>query len=422
MIDIKWIRDNPEEFDSMLLKRGFSKKSNEIIDLDSKKRKLLHNIQQLQHLKKNKSKSLVKVKEVKCIKDEIFDIDKQIRDFLDVLSSESIKLKNILDTLPNIIDPDVPYGVDEGMNKVLRSSGLVDFVVKKKQHFELGEQLGMMDFTQTAKISGSKFVCLKMDLAKLERALINFMIDIHTKEFNFIELSVPYLVHPISMYNAGQLPKFDNESFETKDSYRLIPTGEVSLVNMVADSIIDVELLPIRYVTCTPCFRSEAGSSSKDTKGMIRLHQFHKVELVSITTPNNSMKEHEYIVNAAEEILKKLKLPYRVVLLCTGDMPFSAIKTYDLEVWLPSQNIYKEISSCSNCGDFQSRRMKARYKLKESGIFKNSLVHTLNGSALAIGRTIVAILENYQNDDGSITVPDVLVSYMGGQRKIPSRY
>jgi seryl-tRNA synthetase len=302
------------------------------------------------------------------------------------------------------------------MNKLVRTHGEQTKIPSAKQHFEIGEHLGMMDFVQTAKISGSRFVTLKADLARLERALINFMIDIHTKEFEFQELSPPYLVRPQAMYNVGQLPKFQYDSFETTTDYRLIPTGEVPLTNMVADSILAREILPTRYVAYTPCFRSEAGSAGRDVRGMIRMHQFSKVELVTITTPDESENEHEFMLNAAEEVLRRLDLSYRVMLLCSGDTGFQSKKTYDLEVWLPGQHQYREISSCSNCGDFQARRMKARYK--EFGRTDTTFVHTLNGSALAIGRTIIAILENYQNSDGSITIPDALISYMGGIDRI----
>jgi seryl-tRNA synthetase len=275
----------------------------------------------------------------------------------------------------------------------------------------------MMDFEQTAKISGSRFVTLKGALARLERAIISFMLDTHTEEFQFEEMSPPALVRPEAMYNTGQLPKLAEDSYVTEDGkFRLIPTGEVPLTNMVADSILKREELPIRYVAYTECFRSEAGSAGKDTRGMIRNHQFGKVELVTITVPEESEFEHERMLNAAEEILKRLELPYRVMLLCSGDMGFSAQKTFDLEVWLPGQKKYREISSISNCGDFQARRMKARYK--EFGATNTTFVHTLNGSGLAVGRTIVAILENYQNADGSITIPEALRPYMGGDSTI----
>lgn len=426
MLDIKWIRENKQEFDNLLARRGISPMSDEISKLDEDKRHMINLIQQFQHDRKTKSKILGNMpdksgKEFEKMKQEVDLINEQLDELL-LKSDSSDKLQEILEILPNLPEPDVPYGTDESMNKVVRTFGTIrSDMTLAKQHFELGEDLGMMDFVHTAKMSGSRFVTLKGDLAKLERALINFMIDTHTQEFDFVELSPPSLVKAHAMYNTGQLPKFAEESFETTNNYRLIPTGEVPLINMVADTIIQREELPIRYVAYTPCYRSEAGSSGRDTRGMIRMHQFGKVELVTITTSEESSREHEYITNAAEEILRKLELPYRVMLLCTGDMGFHAKKTYDLEVWLPGQNAYREISSCSNCGDFQARRMKARYK--EFGSTETTFVHTLNASGLPIGRTIVAILENYQNSDGSITVPEVLVSYMGGLELIkPIKY
>jgi seryl-tRNA synthetase len=420
MLNIKWIRENKDIFDEMLRKRFIEPMSDKITKLDEIKRNKTDLIQKLQHARNVKSKTLGDMEskfgeDFESIKRDVEDINEKLENLNLDLNNDN-ELNDILNMLPNIPEEDVPYGIDGSMNKLVRTYGKTKILPHGKQHFELGDKLGLMDFTQTAKMSGSRFVTLKGDLAKLERALISFMIDTHTQEFDFVELSPPALVRDIAMYNAGQLPKFAEDSFETTNGYRLIPTAEVSLVNMVADSIIAREKLPIRYVAHTPCFRSEAGSSGRDTRGMIRLHQFSKVELVTITTPEESKNEHEYITNASEAILKKLDLPYRVMLLCTGDMGFSAQKTYDLEVWLPGQKQYREIASCSNCGDFQARRMKARYKEFKSS--ENTFVHTLNASGLAIGRTIVAILENYQNEDGSITVPDVLVSYMGGLQKI----
>ncbi|MFY9589357.1 serine--tRNA ligase [Rickettsia endosymbiont of Halotydeus destructor] len=420
MLDIKWIRENKNIFDELLRKRYIEPMSAKIAKLDEDKRTITTLMQEFQHARKVKSKILGEMNPksgeiFESIKRDVEHINEKLEE-LNLNLNNNTELNDILNMLPNIPEDDVPYGIDESMNKLLRTEGETKTYSYSKHHFELGEGLGLMNFEKTAKMSGSRFVTLKGGLAKLERALINFMIDTHTSEFDFVEISPPALVRDIAMYNAGQLPKFADDSFETTNNYRLIPTAEVPLVNMVADKIIAREELPIRYVAHTPCFRSEAGSSGRDTRGMIRLHQFSKVELVSITTPEESKGEHEYITNAAETILKKLDLPYRVMLLCTGDMGFSAQKTYDLEVWLPGQKQYREISSCSNCGNFQARRMKARYK--EFGSSTTTLVHTLNASGLAVGRTIVAILENYQNEDGSITVPDVLVSYMNGLQKI----
>ena len=420
MLDIKWIREHTHEFDNLLIKRGIAPLSTEIVRLDEEKRQLTTLLQQFQHARNKKSKMLGNIKnkttkEFEELRRDVAHINEKLNELNTKLNGDS-NLQDILDNLPNLPADEVPYGTDENMNKFIRDWQSSNQNTCSKQHFELGEQLGMMEFTQTAKISGSRFVTLKQDLAKLERALINFMIDIHTKEFEYIEISPPYLVRPSAMYNTGQLPKLAEDSFITTTNYRLIPTGEVPLTNMVADMILSREKLPIRYTAFTPCFRSEAGSSSRDTRGMVRLHQFGKVELVSITTPAESDYEHEYMTNTAEEVLRRLDLSYRVILLCSGDMGFSAKKTYDLEVWLPGQKQYREISSCSNCGDFQARRMKARYK--EFGATETTFVHTLNGSALAVGRTMVAILENYQNEDGSISIPDALVQYMGGQKKI----
>ncbi|MGI4776133.1 MAG: serine--tRNA ligase [Janthinobacterium lividum] len=420
MLDIKWIRENKREFDQLLHKRGIRAMSEEIIKLDENKRQLINLIQELQQARNKKSKFLGGIsnkqsKEFLETKRDVEHINEKLEDLTNQFNSDN-SLQDILDNLPNLPSTEVPFGVDETMNELIKESGIPRKNLTAKQHFEIGEQLGMMDFVQTAKISGSRFVTLKGTLAKLERALISFMIDIHTNEFEFTEMSPPYLVKPLAMYNTAQLPKLSEESFLTTTDYRLIPTGEVSLTNMVADSILARESLPIRYVAHTPCFGSEAGSAGRDTRGIIRLHQFSKVELVTITTPQESEAEHQYMRNAAEEILKRLKLPYRVMLLCSGDMGFAAKKTYDIEVWLPGQNQYREISSCSNCGDFQARRMKARYK--EFGASDTTFIHTLNGSALPIGRTIAAILENYQNDDGSVTIPSALVSYMNGIEKI----
>lgn len=420
MLNIKWIRENQELFDEKLSQRFIEPMSSKIAMLDREKRKITSLIQEFQHARKVKSKILGNIvsksgEEFEELQRDVNHINEKLEELEQTLDNNN-ELNELLNMLPNIPDEEVPYGIDESMNKLVRSYGNTNKNALNKQHFELGTKLNLMDFEQTAKISGSRFVTLKGDLAKLERALINFMVDIHTKEFDFFEISPPLLVRDSAMYNAGQLPKFSEESFITTNGYRLIPTAEVSLVNIVADTIIQREKLPMRYVAYTTCFRSEAGSSGRDTRGMIRLHQFGKVELVSITTPEESKNEHEYITNASETILKKLDLPYRVMLLCTGDMGFAAKKTYDIEVWLPGQNQYREIASCSNCGDFQARRMKARYK--EFGSNETTLVHTLNASGLPIGRTIVAILENYQNNDGSITIPDVLINYMGGLKKI----
>ena len=421
MLDIKWIRENEQEFSNLLQKRGIKLDSSIIVELDEEKRQLTTLVQQFQQAKNIKTKRLGSfkggsTKESGEIKRDVEHINEKLVE-LSAKMGQSDKLQKIMDNLPNLPAEDVPYGTDESMNKIIRTFKEPNVIENAKEHFELGTDLGMMDFEQTAKISGSRFVTLKGTLARLERAIINFMLDTHTEEFQFEEMSPPALVRPEAMYNTGQLPKLAEDSYVTEDGkFRLIPTGEVPLTNMVADLILKREELPIRYVAYTECFRSEAGSAGKDTRGMIRNHQFGKVELVTITVPEESGFEHERMLNAAEEILKRLELPYRVMLLCSGDMGFQAQKTFDLEVWLPGQKKYREISSISNCGDFQARRMKARYK--EFGATNTTFVHTLNGSGLAVGRTIVAILENYQNADGSITIPEVLRPYMGGDSTI----
>ncbi len=423
MLDIKWIRENPKEFEAFISARGVNIDINSLLNLDEEKRHLTTLIQQFQQARNVKSKRLgakgnQTIAEFEQIKRDV----KHINDKLEELNKQLLnkdELNTILSNIPNIPADDVPVGKDETNNKIIRNHLDPKYIQNPKEHFELGKKLKMMDFEQTAKICGSRFVTLKKDLAKLERALISFMIDTHTNENGFEEISAPALVRPVAMYNTGQLPKFAEEFYMTKDeTHCLIPTGEVPLTNMVYDQILEKSDLPIRMCGYTPCFRSEAGSAGKDTKGMIRNHQFGKVELVTISTPEDSKQEHEKMLKSAEVILQKLELPYQVVLLCTGDMGFSANKTYDLEVWMPGQNKYREISSVSNCGDFQARRMKARYK--DSATKENIFVHTLNGSGLSIGRTIVAILENYQQNDGSILVPNALISYMGGQKIIAS--
>lgn len=419
MLDIKIIRDNPAFFDEQMKKRKIEENvSEKIITLDAEKRSLQGKIQELQHerkviakeiglLRKNGEPADEKQERARGINDEIASLEKKLEDD---------ELTKFLSSLPNIPSEDIPVGTDETDNKEVRRWGTPKvFDFEPKQHFELGEALGLMDFEQTAKISGSRFVTLNGSLAKMERALASMMLDINTEEFGFEEVSPPLLVRDNAMYGVGQLPKFAEDSFETTNNYRLIPTAEVPLTNLVAGKIIPADSLPLRFTAYTPCFRSEAGSAGKDTRGMIRLHQFSKVEVVSITKQEDSAAEHEHILSIAEHILQKLEIPYRIVTLCTGDTGFSAKKTYDLEVWLPGQNCYREISSCSNFGDFQARRMKARYKDENNN---NIFVHTLNGSALAIGRTIVAILENYQQEDGSVTIPKALRSYMNGKETL----
>ena len=333
-------------------------------------------------------------------------------------SGEGGALDEALARIPNLLADDVPNGADEAANKEIRIVGSKPHLGanKPKEHFEIGEALGLMDFETAAKLSGSRFVVLRGALSKLERALASFMLDIHTNEFGYTEHQVPYLVKSPALFGTGQLPKFEEDMFKTTTDHYLISTSEISLTNTIAGEILDEATLPRRLTAWTPCFRSEAGSAGKDTRGMIRQHQFSKVELVSITTPEQSQAEHERMLGCAEEILKRLGLHYRVMLLCAGDTGFGARKTYDIEVWLPGQNAYREISSCSNCGDFQARRMKARFRA--AGAKETQFVHTLNGSGLAVGRTLVAILENYQQPDGSVAIPELLQPYMGGLKEI----
>ncbi len=425
MLDIKWIRENQEEFDNLLSKRGVKIDSDELISLDKKKRQLTTLLQQFQQAKNKKSKKLAGLKskftkEFEDTRREIYHINEKLTE-LSSRTDNTEKLQKIIENIPNLLNKEVPYGTDKTMNKLVRGfKKPTEFGYDAKEHFELGKNLEMMDFEQTAKISGTKFVTLKKKLARLERSLINFMIDTHVEKFQFDEVSPPILVRPESMYNVGQLPKFSEDSYSTLgEKYRLIPTGEVPLTNMVSNSILKRDELPKRFVAYTECFRSEVGSAGKNAHGMMRNHQFGKVELVAVTTSDESQNEHEHMTNAAESILQKLDIPYRIMLLCSGDTGFSACKTYDIEVWLPGQKKYREISSISNCGDFQARRMKTRYK--EFGANKTSFVYTLNGSGLAVGRTIVAILENYQNKDGSITIPEVLRPYMRGDTKIEKK-
>jgi seryl-tRNA synthetase len=322
-------------------------------------------------------------------------------------------LKSSLEALPNILDEDVPNGQDENENIEVKAFGTRrSFPFKPKEHFELGEALGLMDFTAAAKLAGSRFTILRGALAKFERALGQFMLDIHTTEHGYQETAVPLLVNDAAMFGTGQLPKFSEDLFKTTDGRYLIPTAEVSLTNLVANEILPLDKLPLRFAALTPCFRSEAGSAGRDVRGMLRQHQFQKVEMVSITHPDQSGEEHERMTRCAEVILEKLELPYRKMLLCAGDTGFSAAKTYDLEVWLPGQGTYREISSCSNTRAFQARRMNARYREADGKTI--GFVHTLNGSGVAVGRALIAVLENYQNEDGSINVPEILRPYMGG--------
>lgn len=421
MLDLKIIRANPDLLDNALIKRGAEKLSHHILSLDNQLRDAQQKLQDLNTRKNEVARFIGQSKQSgsDCSKEleEAAYIKSEIPALEEVISKISHDLQIILDNVPNIPAEDVPVAKDESGNVEVKKIGTIKkFNFSPKEHFDIGESLEMMDFSTASGISGSRFVFLYKHLALMERALANFMLDMHTQDFGYTEVSPPLLVKDIAMYGVGQLPKFSEDSFKVDDKFRLIPTAEVSLTNIVADKILIEEELPLRFTAYTPCFRSEAGSAGRDTRGMIRVHQFSKVELVSIVRPQDSKQEHERMLNAAEEVLKRLDLPYRVMLLSTGDMGFSSTKTYDIEVWLPGQNKYREISSCSNCADFQARRMKARYKELSSG--NNILLHTLNGSALAVGRTMVAIMENYQNEDGSVSIPEALQKYMNGIKRI----
>jgi seryl-tRNA synthetase len=416
MLDIKLIRQNPELLDQSLIKRGAAALASKILELDQAYRESLNKTQILQAEKNRLAKEFGLLKrEGKDTEDNIKASSQIGQELLENEKQSLIyekELKAILDVTPNIIADDVPVGKDERDNVVIRKVGdPKSFSFPAKQHFELGEDLNLLDFERASKLSGARFSVLFGLLSKLERAIARFMIDCHTKEFGYTEAFVPHLVLEKTVYGAGQLPKFKEDLFKTEQGHYLISTAEVALTGLVGDEILAEPKLPLRFCAYTPCYRSEAGSAGKDTRGMIRQHQFSKVELVSITTPEHMDAEHERMTSAAENILKKLDLPYRVVLLCSGDMGFQSQKTYDLEVWLPGQHAYREISSCSKCGDFQTRRLNARYKANDG---KNYFLSSLNGSGLAVGRTLVAILENYQQEDGSIRIPDVLVPYMDG--------
>lgn len=417
MHDLKFIRETPKAFDAGLSRRGLPPHTDKILKLDATRRKLQTELQEMLKQRNETSRAVGEKKkkgenaddlvaEVQALKDKIAAHEARER-------KTGVKLNEILSGLPNLPAADVPDGEDEYDNEEVRrhgEPGRPEF--NAKEHFDLGEGLGLMSFDLAAKMSGARFVVLRGALARLERALAAFMLDLHTGEHGYTEILPPYLVRDDAMYGTGQLPKFADDLFHTEDGFWLIPTAEVPLTNLVSGEIIDAGDLPHRVTAWTPCFREEAGAAGKDTRGMIRQHQFSKVEMVSVTHPDESDNELERMTNCAEEVLKRLGLSYRVVTLCAGDMGFGARKTYDIEVWLPGQGRYREISSCSNCGDFQARRMNARFKTP--GGKGTSFVHTLNGSGVAVGRAMIAVLEQYQNADGSITVPDVLRPYMGG--------
>ena len=456
MHDLKDIRENPDRFDAGLARRGLAPMAANIRDLDAQARAMTTRLQELQTKRNAASKAIgaAKAKKDEAEAARLMAEVESVKAEMPKLETEEAALKkqidDILAAIPNLPAAETPDGKDETENVEVRKWGEPKRLNYAKEHFDIGEAMGLMDFETAAKMSGARFVLLKGALARMERAIANLMLDTHTGEFGYQECSPPVIVKQGALFGTGQLPKFEVEQFwairglqfydkagvehimpplsETILSFQyareailesamgLIPTAEVSLTNIVADKIVDAEDLPLRFTAWTPCFRSEAGAAGKDTRGMIRMHQFSKVELVSIAAPEKSKEEHERMTACAETILKKLDLPFRTVALCTGDMGFSANKTYDIEVWLPGQNRYREISSCSNCGDFQARRMKARFRNRgEKG---TEFVHTLNGSGLAVGRTLVAVIENYQQEDGSVTVPAALVPYMGGVKVI----
>ena len=420
MHDIKKIRENPSDLDELLAKRKHPPVSNQIIELDEKNREIIGELQVIQEERNAKSKLIgeyaakEKNDEAAKLKAEVTSLKDKMQELENSQREKQEELNTVLSSLPNNPADDVPVG-DESLNKEIKLEGnKKEFTFTPKEHDELGENLNMMSFEQAAKISGARFVVQSGLIARMERAISNFMLDLHTNEFGYTEMNVPILDKDQSVYGVGQLPKFKDDLFKTTDDYWLIPTAEVPLSNMTRESIIDILDLPKRYVSHTPCFRSEAGAAGKDTRGIMRQHQFYKVELVSLTSESQSKDEHERMLSCAEEVLKRLNLHYRVVILSSEDMGFAAQKTYDIEVWLPGQNAYREISSCSNCGDFQARRMNSRYKEGKETKF----LHTLNGSGLAVGRTLISILENYQNEDGTIQVPDALIPYMGGINQI----
>jgi seryl-tRNA synthetase len=471
MYDIKWIREHPEDFDRGLTRRGLEKLSAKLIALDEKRRAAITKFEQAQARRNSASKEIGEAKKKKdeAAAQKLMAEVAELKVTLPALEDEQKKLGDELDKelaqIPNLPADDVPDGKDEHGNVEHHVVGKKrDYAFKPKEHFDLGADLGMMDFELAAKLSGSRFVVLQKGLARLERALGQLFLDVHTSEkHGYTEVNPPLLVRDDVMFGTAQLPKFHDDQFmaysepdfmnlyeqtlnnfqtfvldavdkygspevrtkfglgkpeigtDTKYRYWLIPTAEVPLTNLVRESIVDGDSLPRRYTACTPCFRAEAGAAGKDTRGMIRQHQFAKVELVSIVTPEKSKEEHERMLACAEEVLKKLDLHYRVVTLCTGDMGFAAQKTYDIEVWLPGQNMYREISSCSNCGEFQARRMNARYRGKDN---KPAFVHTLNGSGVAVGRALIAVMETYQDEQGAIVVPEALKPYMGGITKI----
>jgi seryl-tRNA synthetase len=417
MHDITLIRSDPAAFDAGLARRGLAPTAAQVLALDTKRRAVQTELQTQQQRRNEASRAIgaarAKGEDSGDLEDEVAEIKRRLPELELEARTFDDELRALLSMLPNLPAPDAPDGPDETANVELRRVGAPPALgFAPKDHAALGDALGMMDFEAAARLSGARFVVLKGGLARLERALAQLMLDLHTGEFGYTEVSPPVLVRDEALYGTGQLPKFADDLFQTTTGLWLIPTAEVSLTNLVAEQILDPASLPLRVTAYTPCFRLEAGAAGRDTHGMIRQHQFSKVELVSICRPDQSADEHERMTGAAEAVLKRLELPFRTVALSTGDLGFAARKTYDIEVWLPGQNAYREISSCSNCGDFQARRMRARYR--EAGGKQTQFVHTLNGSGLAVGRTLLAVMENYQQADGTIAVPAALKPYMGG--------
>jgi len=423
MYDIRWIRENADLFDKGLVSRGLEPLSKDLLALDDRRRAAISLAQSVQEKRNVFSKEIGQAiankdsGRAEALKLEVARLKETLTASEDQEKQLIAALDAALSTIANTPLGSVPVGRDEHENVVRSVWGQPrDFSFSPKQHFEIGENLGLMDFETAAKMSGARFVINKGALARLERALGQFMLDLHTSVHGYQEVNPPILVKDHAMFGTGQLPKFADDLFRVLPDYWLIPTAEVSLTNMVRDNILDEAVLPLRLTAVTPCFRAEAGAAGRDTRGMIRQHQFSKVELVTIASPEQSEAEHDYMTRSAERVLQDLELPYRVLTLCTGDMGFGSQKTYDIEVWLPGQNQYREISSCSVCGDFQARRMNARFRASDgSGV---RFVHTLNGSGIAVGRALVAVLENYQNEDGSVTIPAALLPYMGGMKRL----
>ena len=424
MHDIRWIREDPEAFDAALNRRGLPALSEDVLAIDAENRNITTGLQDLQTRRNDASKQIgvlrgkgqessAQMTEVAALKDNIAALENRQND-------TTASLRSMLEEIPNIPSDDTPDGADEADNVQLRCVGekpSFDFDVL--DHIDLGERLGLIDFESASKLSGSRFVVTRGALARMERALASMMLNLHTEEFGYTEVNPPLLVRDDAAYGTGQLPKFEEDLFKTTTDHWLIPTAEVPLTNLVAGEVLSESDLPLRFTAHTPCFRSEAGAAGRDTRGMLRQHQFTKVEMVSICHPDHSADEHERMTSCAEEVLKRLNLHYRVVVLSTGDLGFSARKTYDLEGWLPGQDRYREISSCSNCGEFQARRMRARFRPGDRKGTK--FVHTLNGSGLAVGRTLIAVIENYQQADGSIAIPEALQPLMGGMEVIAAQ-